>query len=481
MTGFSAILNFQLFPLKEKFRTVFVNLNIAKNFNSMKLADLAKELEISTESFIKFITDFDLELSECITTNFDVKDDFVRFARENKAFLQKYEQDLKADKSVEDIAENIHQPAEKIVEIIKNEKPKLFDNGLYKSSVSSFGIDYKLGGNYQFVYDYFGKKTSLKERDFIGYRDLFFYISQELQPFMNSAHLSEWGLHRPAGIILYGPPGSGKIFWAKKIAEIIGYQFKEVKKHYLGSSFVDGNKNKFNEFLVNMLKEEKILLFMEDFDSIMGIPHDEQSASECDEETKDIILHYIGHFEAEDLVMVGSANSITEIDREVLAPGRFDVLIPIFPPNFRERCEMILFHMMEQLNEDSVLRKILAKNQADHLPFWNDISSNMKTFSNTMIIDFTQSLKKRIRNIYLNDHSEDIMIDAHLLEAALRDTSAKLTEEYLNQIDQFIQDASMNNYDEFSQRIEALKKELENYKVVEAPLKSIGFKHNDEQ
>ena len=221
----------------------------------MKLADLAKELNISTESFIKFITDFDLELSECINTNFDVKDDFVKFARENVAFLRKYEKDLEVDKSVEDIAENINQPTEKVAEIIKQEKPRLFDNGIYKSSVSSFGIDNKLGGNYQFVYDYFGRKTSLKERDFLGYRDLFFYISQELEPFINNVPLSDWGLHKPAGIILYGPPGSGKIFWANKIAEITGYLFKEIKKHYLGTSFVDGNNTTFKDYLDMIMKE----------------------------------------------------------------------------------------------------------------------------------------------------------------------------------------------------------------------------------
>lgn len=446
----------------------------------MKLADLAKELNISTESFIKFITDFDLELSECINTNFDVKDDFVKFARENVAFLRKYEKDLEVDKSVEDIAENINQPTEKVAEIIKQEKPRLFDNGIYKSSVSSFGIDNKLGGNYQFVYDYFGRKTSLKERDFLGYRDLFFYISQELEPFINNVPLSDWGLHKPAGIILYGPPGSGKIFWANKIAEITGYLFKEIKKHYLGTSFVDGNKTTFNDFLVMMMKEEKVLLFMEDFDTIMGIRTEEKSINSCDEETKEIVMHYIGHFEEEELLMVGSANSVVDIDREVLAPGRFDVLIPIFPPNFQERCEMILFHMTENLVEDSLLMRILVNNHADHLPFWKKVAEKMKTFSNTMIIDFTQSLKKRIRNLYLNDHSENIVIDDHLLDSALRDASAKLTEEYLTQVDQFIIDVTIHNYDDFPQRIEELKRELQIYKVVEAPRKSIGFTHNEE-
>ena len=79
----------------------------------MKLGDLAKELNISTKTVIIFIQDFDLELSECLTTNFDVMEDFVKFARENVNFLKKYEEDLMKQKSVQDIAENINQPTEK--------------------------------------------------------------------------------------------------------------------------------------------------------------------------------------------------------------------------------------------------------------------------------------------------------------------------------------------------------------------------------
>lgn len=184
----------------------------------MKFAELAKELQISTESFIKFIQDFDLEISECISTNFEVKKDFIKFAKENITFLKKYEEDLGQNKSVEDIVKTIKQPQDKVSEILKKDKVKIYDNGFYKSSVSSYVIDQKLGGNYQFVYDYFGKKTSLAERDFIGYRDLFFFISKTLDPFLHHSLLTDWGIHKSAGIILYGPPGSGKIFWANKIA-----------------------------------------------------------------------------------------------------------------------------------------------------------------------------------------------------------------------------------------------------------------------
>lgn len=447
----------------------------------MKLADLAKELKIPTESFIKFIQDFDLELSECITTNFDVKNDFAKFARENIIFLKKYSEDLNQNKSIEDIAENIDQPTDKVAAIIKKDKPRVFDNGKYKSSVSSFGVDNQLGGNYQFIYNYFGKSTKLAERDFIGYRDLFFFISETLEPFLNSISVQDWGIHQPAGIILYGPPGSGKIFWANKIAEIIGYEFKEIKKHFLGTSLVDNQKTTFNDFLIQMMKSEKVLLFLEDFDELMRERSEDESVKSCDEETKEIILHAISHFEQEKILMVGAANSIKTIDKSLLAPGRFDVLIPIFPPNIKERSEMILYYMTDDLSADALLMKILEHNKAHRLPFWLEISKKMRAFSNTMLDDFTQSLKKRLRNLYLKDHSTTIVITQKMLDSALKDASSKLTGKYLDQIQQFLIDVSLNNYDDFSHRIEALKNELESYKIADEPKKAIGFSHNENE
>ncbi|HAO27490.1 MAG TPA: AAA family ATPase [Chryseobacterium indologenes] len=447
----------------------------------MKLIELAEELKVSAEAIKQFIQDFDLELVDCISTNFEVKEDFEKFARENLDFLRLYEKDLDKNKTVEQIAEVINQPKEKVEKAIKENNPNIFDNGFFKSSISSYGIDHKIGGNYQFLYDYFGHKTSLQKRDFIGYRDLFFYTSSVLEPFLNPQQIKDWGINKPAGIVLYGPPGSGKIFWANKIAEIIGYQFKEVKKHYLGTSFVDGNEVNFSDFLLSMLKENKILLFLDDFDEIMMQRKAETDVASCNLEVQELILHYIAKFEKENVLMVGSANSVSEIDEEILAPGRFDVMIPVFPPNASERSEIILYAMTRGLEEDSLLYKILKNNKADKVPFWQDIASKMKVFSNTMLIDFTQSLKKRIKNLYQKNRNEKLKIDQNLLNAALRDAAGKLTGEYLDQVARFLADVVINNFDEFQFRIKALKTELETYKVVEEPRRAIGFSHNEEE
>lgn len=445
----------------------------------MKLIELAKELNISAEAIKQFIQDFDLELSECISTNFEVKDDFEKFAREQVDFLKRYEKDLDKAKTPGQIAEKISQPKEKVEEAIQETAPNIFDNGFFRSSVSSYGIDNKLGGNYQFVYNYFGITTSLQKRDFIGYRDLFFYISGVLEPFLNPQQIRDWGINRPAGIILYGPPGSGKIFWAKKIAEIIGYQFREVKKHYLGTSYVDGSQTNFNDFLVTAMQQDKVLLFMDDFDEIMMARNAENNIAACNLVTQEVILHHISRFEQEDILMVGSATTVSEVNEEIMAPGRFDVTIPVFPPNLAERSEIILYAMTKGLDDNSLLYKILKHNKAERIPFWNEVSAKMKVFSNTMLIDFTQSLKKRIRHQYYKTRNEQLKIDRTLLDGALRDAAGKLTGEYLNQIEQFLKEVNIHNADQFQYRIHGLKKELDSYKAAEEPRRIIGFHHND--
>ena len=440
-----------------------------------KITELAQELGVTTESLKNFIEDFDLDLSECLFPNLEVKDDFAKFARENVKFLQKYEKDLVEEKSSTQIASEIQQPVEKVEAIIKKNKPNLFENGLYKSSVSSFGIDNKLGGNYSFVYDYFGHLTSLTQRDFIGYRDLYFYITEMLNPFIDETQTKDWGIQKPAGIILYGPQGSGKIFWARKIAEIINYEFKEVMNSYLKTSFINGKRSDFNDYLTAMMKEDKVLLFLENFHEIaQEKPIDDSIFSE-NKSTKDIILHSIHKFVNEELLMVVAANNLAGIDNEVFAPGRFDIKIPVFPPNEDERAQMIMQYITLNLSEDAILMKILKHNGADKKPYWSDYAKRMKLFSNTMMIDFTQSVKKRLRNVYLRKKTHACKIEKSILEASFIECASKLTDEYLNEVQQFIREVSANDYDVFAARIEAMKKEFQAYIIKEKPHRKIGF------
>lgn len=444
------------------------------------ITEFSKKLDVSEESIKQFIQDFDLEISDCLSPTLNITQNFEKFAIENHKFLKKYDKDLNRKKTADEIAKKIHQPKEKVEQIIQNKSPNVYDNGIYKSSISTFGIDNQLGGDYTFIYNYFGEKSELKQRDFIGYRDLFFYISDMLEPFITPAQSENWGIQKAAGIIVYGPPGSGKIFWAKKIAEMIDFDFFEIRQSQLKSILINGKKISFDEYLSQMLKKDKAILFLENFDEIMMQRTENQVPNPDYEDVKESTFHYIEKFEKENLLMVGSAKELKGIESEILAPGRFDVLIPIFPPNKQERAEMLLFNMTKNLNENATLLKILKHNNAHQIPFWQETAGKMKVFSNTMMIDFTQSLKKRIRSLYLKNKTDDIQIGEGIIEASLKESASKLTGEYLNNVQEFLSEAENNSYDRFTKRIEDLKQELENYKEKEDPIRTIGFHTDDE-
>lgn len=443
----------------------------------MNLTEAAQKFSISIETIKKFITDFHLNIDECLTSDLHLKPEFEKFLKENMQFLKQYEDDLNKEKSLEVIAAKINQPKEKIAEIL-GRRENIFDNGFYKTSVSSFQIDQQLGADYQFIYKYFDQSSKLQRRDFIGYRDLFFYVSDALESFINKSEAENWGIQKPAGIILYGPPGSGKIFWGNKISEITKYNFKEVKQHYLGSTFVNGNRKSFNDFLINSMKEENMILFLDNFETIAKSSDSNDDKDVKNEETKEIILHYISKFEKEGVLMIGSANFLADIDPEIFAPGRFDILIPVFPPNVDERAELLLFHMTKDLKADSLLLDILKTSKADIVPFWKTVAGQMKVYSNTMLIDFTQSLKKKLRKQF-NRNKIDKTISEKIIKSALHEASAKLTSDYLNLVDQFLIDVRRNNADDFPQRISDLSKELEFYKIVPEDSQRIGFHLNE--
>lgn len=448
----------------------------------MKITTLAKELHISTETIKQFIQDFDLDLCHTLDTNLSVKPDFEKFLRENIDFLQKYETDLILEKSSNDIAYEIDEPIEKVEEVIKEKLPNLFENGMYKSSVSSYGIHHQLGGDYQFVYNYFGKKTQLAQRNFIGYRDLYFHIANMLNPIIDEQQAKDWGISKPAGIMLYGPKGSGKIFWARKISEMINYQFQEVKKFYLSSSFINDERNDFKDFLFSLMnKKEPQILFLENFHNIAKVRTIEESARSKYEKIKNTILNTMHQFVDENLLMIASAEELSGIDSEVLSPGRFDIKIPVFPPNSDERAQMMLRYLTLDLEKDATLMQILEFNKADHKPFWQPIANRMKLFSNTMVIDFTQSLKKRLRNHYLKVKTPQFDISSKIIELCYIECASKLNDEYLVSIQEFIRQVSANDYDVFARRIEQMKKELAFYTIKEKPARKIGFDTDGEE
>jgi len=445
----------------------------------MKLKDLSDQLGISLESLQNFIYDFNIDLGFCVDDNFNVKEEFKNFAEKNIDFLKKYAEDHSKEKTLSDIAKAINVSEEKVLEFfVSNGIPAEAVKNI-KTNLSSYLIHLYIGGKYDFIDKAFPEPDNYNNKSLVGYTDLFFYLNDMLDPFINKEQLQTWGISRPAGIVLYGPPGSGKIFWARKMAQMIGYEFVHVYKDYLAGN-LKTSKNSFTNFLNTKMQHPKTMLFIDSLDELVSRNENQTFFSENIELINTILRHSKKDIHQE-LLVVGSAEILSLFDDEILSPGNFDMQIPVFPPNSDERAQLIIYHLVQNLVEDSPLLNILKTHKALCKSFWEPIANEMRLFSNTMIIDFTQSLKKRLYALHRKDETKNIELNDKILSASFNEAKAKLTAEYIKRCAVFLLEAKQNVGQDFSHRILELEADLESYQAKKPPINKIGFKQVNEE
>ena len=444
----------------------------------MKLKDLATQLGISLESLQNFIYDFNIDLGFCIDEQFNITDNFKLFALNNKDFLVKYANDRSKEKTLAEIAKTIDVKEEEVLKFfVSNGIPEEAAKNV-KTTLSSYLIHLYIGGTYSFIEEAFPEIESYANKSLVGYTDLYFYLNDVLDPFINKDQLQTWGITKPVGIVLYGPPGSGKIFWARKMAQMIGYKFVHVYKDYLDGN-LKTNKNSFSHFISSKMEHPKTMLFIDSLDDLLSQNGDQNFFPENIELINTIMRHTQKDVHKE-LLLVGSAEILSMFSDEVLAPGRFDLQIPVFPPNSDERTELILYHLTKNLIPESPLLAILKKNEALSKAFWLPVSDKMKLFSNTMMIDFTQSLKKRLYALYRKDETKEIELSEKILVAAFNEAKSKLTADYIKRCAVFILEAKQNVGQDFPHRFLELEADLEFYQAKKVPVNKIGFKKETE-
>jgi SpoVK/Ycf46/Vps4 family AAA+-type ATPase len=137
----------------------------------------------------------------------------------------------------------------------------------------------------------------------------------------------------PATVLLFGPPGTGKTTFAKAIAGRLGWPFIELLPSKLESGG-ESMSSELRQAMTELLTLERAVVFIDEFDEIA-------SSRERNPLTKGVVNELLkmiptyrstpGH------LLVCATNFVSDIDSAVLRPGRFDLVIPIGPPDLTAR------------------------------------------------------------------------------------------------------------------------------------------------
>lgn len=154
----------------------------------------------------------------------------------------------------------------------------------------------------------------------------------------NKDKVEKYKLTPPNGMLLYGPPGCGKTFFAEKFAEECGYNFIMVKMSSIGSTLVHGTEENISNLFDEARKGAPTILCFDEFDAFVPARTTYEGRNQAGEVNE--FLSHLNNCGERGVFVIATSNRPDMIDPAVLRTGRIDRQIYVPLPDEEARAEM---------------------------------------------------------------------------------------------------------------------------------------------
>ena len=225
---------------------------------------------------------------------------------------------------------------------------------------------------------------------------------------------AEYGLTIPNGMLLYGPPGCGKTFFAEKMAEEIGFNFYQIKPSDIQSKWVNASQENIKNLFDEARKNAPSIIFIDELDAL--VPNrDNSSVNHMNTSAVNEFLAQMNNSGDDGVFIIGATNRPNSIDPAILRAGRLDKHVYLPPPDFEARELMFKLYLEKRPTEIGLDYSDLAKATENYvssdIKFLCDEASRMALRSKSRInkeilLDTISSNKPSISLSELNSYSE---------------------------------------------------------------------------
>ncbi|CAI8499871.1 unnamed protein product [Hanseniaspora opuntiae] len=162
----------------------------------------------------------------------------------------------------------------------------------------------------------------------------------------------EFGISPPRGILLHGPPGTGKTMLLKCIANEFKTHVLSINGPSIVSKYLGGTEEALRNIFLEAQKFQPAIIFIDEIDSLAPNRSNDESG-EMESRVVATLLTLMDGFDGafDKICIVGATNRPNAIDPALRRPGRFDQELEIGIPDMDARFE-ILLKQFERMNGD---------------------------------------------------------------------------------------------------------------------------------
>ncbi len=208
-----------------------------------------------------------------------------------------------------------------------------------------------------------GKISPVTFKDVAGYDEAKTEVMEIVEFLKNPGNFTKLGAKIPKGVLLVGPPGSGKTLMAKAVAGEAAVPFFSLSGSEFIEIFVGVGASRVRDLFNKAKEKAPSIIFIDEIDTIGRVRGRAMSAQANDERdsTLNQLLTEMDGFDPNTGVIVMAATNRADIlDPALLRAGRFDRHIYLELPNKNEREEIFKVHLKPLLLDKSVESELLA-------------------------------------------------------------------------------------------------------------------------
>ncbi|WP_336036173.1 proteasome-activating nucleotidase Pan2 [Halobacterium yunchengense] len=182
-------------------------------------------------------------------------------------------------------------------------------------------------------------------------------------PLVNPEKFEKVGVEPPSGVLLHGPPGTGKTMLAKAVANQTDATFIKMAGSELVRKFIGEGSRLVRDLFELADQKEPAIIFIDEIDAVAAKRTDSKTSGDAEVQRTmmQLLSEMDGFDERGDVRIIAATNRFDMLDSAILRPGRFDRLIEVPNPDHEARERILQIHADEINVADDVEFAELAR------------------------------------------------------------------------------------------------------------------------